>query len=64
MQPLNDQQLIDFYLAGDEAAFSTLLHRHKARLFIDLHVYKDRELADDLFQDVFIKIIDTSERKI
>jgi RNA polymerase sigma-70 factor (ECF subfamily) len=60
VQPLNDQQLIDFYLAGDEAAFSTLLHRHKAKIYSSIYMFtKDRELADDLFQDVFIKIIDT-----
>ena len=60
VQSLNDQQLIDFYLAGDEAAFSTLLHRHKAKIYSSIYMFtKDRELADDLFQDVFIKIIDT-----
>lgn len=60
VQSLNDQQLIDFYLAGDEAAFSKLLHRHKAKIYSSIYMFtKDRELADDLFQDVFIKIIDT-----
>jgi len=60
VQPLNDQQLIDAYLAGDEAAFSNLLHRHKAKIYSSIYMFtKDRELADDLFQDVFIKIIDT-----
>jgi RNA polymerase sigma-70 factor (ECF subfamily) len=60
LQPLNDQQLIDAYLAGDEASFSTLLDRHKAKIYSSIYLFtKDRELADDLFQDVFIKIIDT-----
>lgn len=60
VQPLDDHQLIDFYLAGDESAFSTLLHRHKAKIYSSIYMFtKDRELADDLFQDVFIKIIDT-----
>lgn len=60
VQSLNDQQLIDFYLAGDESAFSSLLHRHKAKIYSSIYMFtKDRELADDLFQDVFIKIIDT-----
>lgn len=60
LQSLNDQQLIDAYLAGDEAAFSFLLHRHKAKIYSSIYMFtKDRELADDLFQDVFIKIIDT-----
>ena len=60
VQSLNDQQLIDSYLTGDETAFSTLLHRHKAKIYSSIYMFtKDRELADDLFQDVFIKIIDT-----
>jgi len=60
VQPLNDQQLIDLYLAGDENAFATLLDRHKAKIYSSIYLFtKDRELADDLFQDVFIKIIDT-----
>ena len=60
VHPLDDHQLIDFYLAGDESAFSTLLHRHKAKIYSSIYMFtKDRELADDLFQDVFIKIIDT-----
>lgn len=60
VQPLDDHQLIDFYLSGDESAFSTLLHRHKAKIYSSIYMFtKDRELADDLFQDVFIKIIDT-----
>ncbi len=60
LQSLNDQQLIDAYLAGDEAAFAFLLHRHKAKIYSSIYMFtKDRELADDLFQDVFIKIIDT-----
>ncbi len=63
VQSLNDQQLIDAYLAGDEAAFSILLHRHKAKIYSSIYMFtKDRELADDLFQDVFIKIIDTLRR--
>ena len=60
VQALDDHQLIDSYLAGNESAFSTLLHRHKAKIYSSIYMFtKDRELADDLFQDVFIKIIDT-----
>jgi RNA polymerase sigma-70 factor (ECF subfamily) len=60
VQALDDHQLIDSYLSGDESAFSTLLHRHKAKIYSSIYMFtKDRELADDLFQDVFIKIIDT-----
>jgi RNA polymerase sigma-70 factor (ECF subfamily) len=55
---LNDQQLIDAYLNGNETAFETLLNRHQEKIYTSIYLFvKDRELAEDIFQDVFIKII-------
>ncbi len=60
LQPLNDQQLIVHYLGGDERAFEELLNRHKERIYTQIYLFvKDTALAEDIFQDVFIKIIDT-----
>jgi RNA polymerase sigma factor (sigma-70 family) len=57
---LNDQQLIELYLQGSEKAFEVLLNRHKDRVYTSIYMFvKDDELAEDLFQEVFIKIIDT-----
>jgi RNA polymerase sigma factor (sigma-70 family) len=57
---LCDQQLIENYLQGYEKAFEVLLNRHKDRIYTSIYVFvKDQELAEDLFQEVFIKIIDT-----
>lgn len=57
---LNDQQLISMYLGGDEKAFETLLSRHKNKIYTSIYLFtKDRTLADDIFQEVFIRIIDT-----
>jgi RNA polymerase sigma factor (sigma-70 family) len=57
---LNDQQLIDSYLQGNEKSFEVLLSRHKDRVYTSIYMFvKDDELAEDLFQEVFIKIIDT-----
>ncbi|HRI00105.1 MAG TPA: sigma-70 family RNA polymerase sigma factor [Saprospiraceae bacterium] len=57
---LNDQALIDLYLSGNEKAFEILLQRHQQKIYTSIYLFvKDRELAEDLFQDVFIKIIDT-----
>ncbi len=57
---LNDQQLIEQYLKGNEKAFEVLLNRHKDRMYTSIYMFvKDQELAEDLFQEVFIKIIDT-----
>jgi len=55
---LTDQQLIDLYVKGDEKAFETLLNRHKDKIYTSIYLFvKDQELAEDIFQDVFIKII-------
>lgn len=58
--PLNDQQLIISYLDGNEKAFEELLTRHKAKIYTQIYLFvKDTALAEDIFQEVFIKIIDT-----
>ena len=60
MKTMDDQQLITIYLTGDNKAFETLLLRHKNRIFrFILMKIKDRDLADDIFQETFVKIINT-----
>ncbi len=60
LQPLNDQQLIHEYLGGNDRAFEILLNRHKDRIYTQIYLFvKDTAQAEDIFQDVFIKIIDT-----
>ena len=57
---LNDQQLIVEYLEGSDRAFEVLLNRHKDKIYTSIYLFvKDRDLAEDIFQDVFIKIIRT-----
>ncbi len=57
---ISDQDLIGKYLTGDESALETIIRRHKNRVFAYiLMVVKDKELAEDLFQDTFIKVINT-----
>jgi RNA polymerase sigma-70 factor (ECF subfamily) len=56
----SDSQLIQAFHAGEALALEELVYRHKDRVFTSiLFLVKDRYLAEDLFQDVFIKIIDT-----
>ena len=58
--PLNDQQLIGLYLEGNERAFEELLNRHRNKIYTSIYLFvKDQSLAEDIFQEVFIKIIDT-----
>jgi len=57
---LSDQALINDYLAGNNQAFEVLVDRHKDKIYTSIYLFvKDHEQAEDLFQDVFIKIIDT-----
>ena len=57
---LNDQQLIAQYLEGNESAFNELLNRHKSKVYTSIYLFvKDKDLAEDIFQEVFIKVIDT-----
>ncbi|MDR2979516.1 MAG: sigma-70 family RNA polymerase sigma factor [Bacteroidales bacterium] len=56
----NDNELIVRYMNGDESALKSLICRHQKKVFsyIMLSV-KNRELAEDIFQDTFIKVINT-----
>jgi RNA polymerase sigma factor (sigma-70 family) len=57
---LSDQQIVKMYMDGDANALSTLVNRYKDKIFTSIYLLvKDRYLAEDLFQDVFIRIIDT-----
>lgn len=60
VKSLSDHELIDRYLDGDQKSFAVLLERHKAKIYTSIYLFvKDKALAEDIFQDVFIKIIDT-----
>ncbi len=55
---LSDQQLLNSYLAGDNSAISQLIDRHSKRVRDYIYVMvKDRDVADDIFQETFIKVV-------
>lgn len=57
---LDDQELICIYLEGKEQAFEVLLLRHKDKIFRAIYnKLRDRDLAEDIFQETFVKIINT-----
>lgn len=59
-QILSDQELVHQYLAGNEIALERLIHRHKEKIYTSIYMMvKDQYLAEDLFQETFIKVIDT-----
>ena len=55
-----DTQLVQAFQQGNNQALEVLINKHKDRIFTSISILvKDRYLAEDLFQEVFIKIIDT-----
>lgn len=58
LNELADEELVRLYVEGNNCAFDVLLNRYKDKVFTYLlYSAKSQELAEDLFQDVFIKII-------
>jgi RNA polymerase sigma factor (sigma-70 family) len=62
-QLIDDQELVNQYIGGDESALCTLIKTHKRRVFsYIMHTVKDKALAEDIFQDTFIKVIGTLKK--
>jgi RNA polymerase sigma-70 factor (ECF subfamily) len=57
---MEDRELISLYIQGNENAFKTLLMRHKNKIYRFIQIkLNDRDLAEDIFQETFIKVINT-----
>ncbi len=57
-QSMTDEQLVKAYAAGNNEAFDTLLKRHQDRVFnYILRIIKNEDLANDIFQETFVKAI-------
>ena len=57
---LTDEDLVRSFAEGDNAAFETLLMRHKDRVYTYIfNIVHEHSIADDIFQDTFIKVITT-----
>lgn len=54
----SDEQLVSLYVDGCNEAFDVLIERHKDRIYSYIfHSVKNSELADDIFQETFVKAI-------
>ncbi|MBN2746435.1 MAG: sigma-70 family RNA polymerase sigma factor [Bacteroidales bacterium] len=54
----SDKELIESYVTGKEAALPVIIQRYQSRVYGYIQVaVKDREVADDIFQDTFMKVI-------
>ncbi len=57
-EDLSDNSLVQQFVDGNQSAIETLISRHKKRVFTYiLLIVKDHHLAEDIFQDTFIKVI-------
>lgn len=60
MKQLDDRDLITEYIGGNEKAFEVLLARHKDKIYRFIYMkLRNQELANDIFQETFVKIIKT-----
>ncbi|MCM1316619.1 MAG: sigma-70 family RNA polymerase sigma factor [Bacteroides sp.] len=60
LSKLTDDQLVASYAKGDNAAFDMLLSRHQEKVHNYIfHMVKDEDLAEDIFQETFVKAITT-----
>jgi len=57
---LGDAELVKLYIKGNESCLVELINRHQQKLYSFIYKkVKNQELAEDLFQDVFIKVINS-----
>ena len=60
---ITDQNLVKQYVQGNEACLEMLINRHKNRIFTTIIlIVKDSYIAEDLFQETFIKIINNLKK--
>ena len=60
---LSDKEIISLYINGQESALNIIITRHRRRIFgYILSKVKDKDTAEDIFQDVFIKIINSIKK--
>lgn len=61
---LSDALLINMYISGDESALEILVKRHQSKLYGFIYSkVSDRDIADDFFQETFIRVINTLKTK-
>ena len=55
---LSDQDLVQAYIKGDHSAIEVLINRHRSKVYTYILItIKNQQLAEDLFQETFIKVI-------
>jgi RNA polymerase sigma-70 factor (ECF subfamily) len=55
---ISDYELLTRFVKGEQSCFEKLIQRHKNKVFAYISLYiRDQALAEDIFQDTFLKVI-------
>ena len=59
----SDKDFVSFYIKGDESALTILIDKYRSRIFgFIISKVKNKEIAEDIFQETFIKVINNIKR--
>ena len=60
LKTLTDESLVRLYVEGNHEAFNVLLDRYESKVFSYItYIVRNREVAEDLFQDTFMRVVAT-----
>ena len=60
LKQMTDEELVNAYASGNNVAFDILLNRHKSNIYSYIYyIVRNREMAEDIFQETFVKAITT-----
>ena len=63
LSKLSDRELVALYLEGNSKSFEALIQKHKNKIFaFILSKIRNRDLAEDIFQETFIKVINSLQK--
>ena len=64
LKKLADEEVVRLYAEGNNVAFDTLLSRHQSKIYSYIYfIVKNRDVADDIFQETFVKAIVTIRQR-
>ena len=60
---LSDYELVEKFIKGSQASIETLINRHRNRVYTYIYlIVRNQQLAEDIFQDTFIKVVQSLKR--
>ncbi len=60
---LSDYELVNQFIKGSQESIETLINRHRNRVYTYIYlIVKNQQLAEDIFQDTFIKVVQSLKR--